>query len=224
MGEIDFINKMLTRYQRRDGSNREELISYLDVFCKKCPEQHYNDIYEHCIQHEKYFNINKIFDYARSKNYVSEKQSESNVVYWNICNNCNTKYSKHGRGCPKCKSPYARLETDETLPDTIIEVQEDCYYCTIYKESVKKENERKLYFQGCNDYGKKQDAQCKACECQECCRQMMMYNADPKGTTSKYKTTELAQPWIAEAPPLGETVKQMVDDIKKNPSELEIGD
>jgi len=108
MNDLDFVDKMLTRYQKKDGSNREALISYLDVFCKKCVETHYQDVYEHAIQHMKFFNINKLFDYARSKNYVTERENANHVIYWNICDNCKRTYSKTGRGCPKCRCTTAK--------------------------------------------------------------------------------------------------------------------
>ncbi len=213
MTDLDFIDKMLTRFQKKDGSNRESIMDNLDVFCKKCVDTHYQDVYEHAIQNMKYFNINKLFEFARNKNFVDAKDSGVSVVYWNECKNCGRQYTKQGRGCPKCRCTVSIIKTGDYLPENIIDVQEDCFYCTIYPESVKKENERKLYFTGCTQFGIKQDAQCSACECKECCRQMMQYNADPKGTTEKYKTTELGQPWIIPVAPLNETVKAMIEDM-----------
>jgi hypothetical protein len=217
MNDLDFIDKMLGRFQRKDGANRESIISQLDVFCGKCPEIHYQEIYEFSVQNLKFFNINKIFDYAKLKGFVDAKNHTENVIYWRVCKKCKTEYSKHGRGCPRCRSTESTIKTGESIPDNVIDAREDCFYCEIYKESVKKCNDKKMYFQGCGDYGIKQDAKCSACQCRECCRQMMMHNADSRGSIEKYQSTELAQPWIIDVPPLNDTVKQMIEDIKTRP-------
>jgi len=44
---------------------------------------------------------------------------------------------------------------------------------------------------------------------------MMMYRADKRGTIEKYRSGELAQPWLFEVVPLNETVKQMIADMTR---------
>jgi hypothetical protein len=223
----NFISSIIAKFRAPkdcedpDGANR---IFFKDVsdFADKCKPERLQDAYQFITQNHDYpthFPMAFLYKRAKKEKWLAEKPKIKKVV-WNVCNNCGVKYSIVGRGCPKCRSHSSILATPNDsdpniLPDDIIEVQEDCYYCTNYSETIKKENERKLYFQGCHEYGKKQDAQCSACECRECCRQMMMYNADPKGTTEKYKTTHLSQPWIKECEPLNETADMMLKHMRK---------
>lgn len=211
----DFISNLTAKFRSKNEEENHVFFSDLSSFVNAVRPETLQDIYNLITMDHTFQTIprmGKFWKIAKAEKFMIVKDQKYNP-YWNMCGDCKTNYSKTGRGCPKCRSTVATIVTGEILPEDLIEVQEDCFYCTIYPESVKKSNDRKLYFHGCNDYGKKQDAQCSACQCKECCRQMMMYNADPKGTTEMYKSTELAQPWIKEVQPLNETVKQMVRDI-----------
>lgn len=209
----DFISNLTAKFRSKEDQENRVFFSDLSSFVDSVKPDCLQDIYNQITMEHTFATIPrmaKFWKIARKGKFLLLKPVVMNP-YWNVCINCKTIYSKHGRGCPKCRCTSASIESGETLPEKIVEVQEDCFYCSIYTESVKKENERKLYFTGCVDYGIKQNAQCTACNCKECCRQMMMYNADPVGTTEKYKTTELAQPWIRECPELPDTAQKMID-------------
>jgi hypothetical protein len=144
-------------------------------------------------------------------------KNQKKIIAWYKCSNCSIEYSIKGKGCPKCYSSKATIVTGESFPEDLIDMQEDCFYCSIFKESQKKGNARRMYGNSCNDYGVKQtpNSPCKACQCSECCIQMIEYNRDPRGTVDKYKTTEFAQPWIKETEPLKTTVTHMIKHIAK---------
>lgn len=190
----------------------------LNSFCDACLETNLQAVYNHIIKTHEFSTVPKMalfWKYAEKNDFIKKNPVKRNPI-WNICLSCGCKYSWKGRGCPKCRSFRASIGMGETLPNDLIEVQEDCFYCTIYPESVKKHNNKKMYFQSCGDFGRKQDAACSACQCKECCRQMMMYNSDPKGTIEKYSTTELAQPWLIESPELSKTAQDMLDHMTRN--------
>ncbi len=214
----DFVFNLSSKYRSKNDDENRVFSSDLQDFTDQCKHDALQSIYNHITQVHDFQTIPrmaKFWKFARQEKLLIEKEVKHNP-YWNVCTNCKTEYSMQGRGCPKCRCTTAIIKTGETLPEGLIEVQEDCFYCEIYTESVKKENVRKLYFTGCQDYGIKHTPQCSACCCKECCTQMMMYNADPRGTTEKYKTTELAQPWIKKVDKLDDTAKAMMDNILKH--------
>ena len=215
----DFIFNITTKYRSKSDDENKVFFTDLSSFADQCKPDSFQSIYNHITQVHDYQTIPrmaKFWKFAKEQKLLTEKQEKSNP-YWNVCTNCKAEYSKQGRGCPKCRCTTAIIKTSETLPEGLIEVQEDCFYCPIYNESVKKENNRKQYFTNCHEYGGKQDKHCSACQCRECCDQMRQYNNYPRETIEKYHTGELGQPWLREVQPLNETVKQMVDDMKKRP-------
>ncbi len=216
MDKESFVADMTMGYApKKDEDKKNDYVNKINVLASMCPDENLQQLYNFAVSSEGYPSIKKMFQFGREQGFIQEKKRDTeNIVYWNVCKNCGCNYSKTGRGCPRCRKIPATIKAADVLPQNIVEVQEDCFYCAdIYKESVKEENSRKIYFQGCNDYGKKQDNMCNSCQCQECCKQMIAYNCDYRGTIEKYNTTELAQPWLIKAPPLNETVKAIVDSI-----------
>ncbi|MCP4393222.1 MAG: hypothetical protein GY804_02990 [Alphaproteobacteria bacterium] len=211
----DFIGNLTAKFRSKEDRENQVFFTDLSSFVDAVRPETLQDIYNMITQDHTFQTIprmGKFWKIAKREKFLLEKERKQEP-YWNECKSCGAKYTKQGRGCPKCRCTVSIIKTGDLLPENIIDVQEDCFYCTIYPESVKKANERKLYFTGCTQFGIKQDAQCSACECKECCRQMMQYNADPKGTTDLYRTTELGQPWIYYVDPLNKTVEAMIADM-----------
>jgi len=213
----NFISNLTAKFRSKEEDENRIFFSDLSSFVDACKPDALQDIYNAITREHTFQTIprmGKFWKIAEKGKFLKLKEQKA-AIYWNICKSCGAVYSKQGRGCPRCRSTASLLQTGEMLPDNIIDVQEDCFYCTIYPESIKRSNERKQFFQGCGDYGIKQDAKCSICLCKECCTQMMKYNSDPKGTTEQYKSTELAQPWIVEVQPLNQTVSEMIQDMAR---------
>ncbi len=227
MTRFDFISQLQTKFAQKikdkdsDGVKKdkqdqnEQFFTDLNEFCDSCEEMHLQSVYNHVNRTHEFSTIPqsaKFWKFANKNDFLKKKNIVTDPT-WNVCVDCGTKYSKLGRGCPKCMSFKAMIGTGETVPGDLIKVQEDCYYCVdIYKVTL--ENERRLSGPSCGDYGIKITPHCERCMCLECCKQMIKYNNDPKGTTEMYKSTELGQPWLAQAPPLNDIVEQMVKDMK----------
>jgi len=214
----DFISKLVSKFKDKKDDERNAVFKDdLIIFVNACPEMHLLDVYRWVSLDHKYstpFLLSKIYDYAKKMNYINTKRVESKN-YWLKCK-CGGTYSKEGRGCPKCRSHVSFMRTGEAAPQDMVLVHEDCFYCTIYPESVKRINEKKCYGATCSQHGTIENVdKCGKCECKECCRQMFMYNRDPKGTIEKYKTTELGQPWLMGFEPLDETLKHMLKKMRE---------
>lgn len=174
------------------------------------------NLIEHFFDNYEYQNPPKWAWFNKAAYKIGIQRKEKKLPSWWKCQDCGTEYSIQGRKCPKCRSPKAIGVKGESMPTDLIIVQEDCAYCTIFDESRKKENDKLYFGYGCNDYGVVQRG-CtpRKCQCHECCRQMMLYNSDPRGTVEKYRTGELAQPWLYEVDPINETIRNMVNDIAR---------
>ncbi len=216
----DFVFNLTTKFKDKKDEERNKIFADdLATFTNQCKETNLQDVYNYITVNHKFstpFQVAKIYSYAKDKKYMVESvKKESSVIWWYQCTSCKIEYSKEGRGCPKCRSHNHIIKTGESAPNNMVLVHEDCYYCTIYPESVKKSNEKKAYGATCHTHGTidNQDRVCGKCECLECCKQMNMYNIDPKGTVEKYKTTELAQPWLMPVPKLDKTAQDMLNHI-----------
>lgn len=217
----DFISGLTSRYRDKNDQERNKaFFEDLMTFTNKCPENHLKDVYDWIRVNHKYstpFLLYKIYNYAVEQGYIEKKSQRKKVVSWLTCVKCGTHYSMVGRGCPnqRCKEKKATTSHGEYYPENMVEVTEDCYYCTIYPEI--KKNKKWITFEGCPDFGKvqRQAEICGICQCKDCCKQMMMYHADPKGTTEKYKSGELGLPWIIEVDSLKETSELMNKDIER---------
>jgi hypothetical protein len=215
----EFISKLASKFKdKKDNVRNETFREDLLLFVNACPERYLLDVYRWVSLNHKYstpFLLSKIYDYAKKAGYIEDRKKES-ALYWHKCE-CGVEYSKEGRGCPKCRSHKSKLITGDSAPNNMILVHEDCYYCTIYPESVKSTNNKKVYGGTCSQYGtiNNQDRVCGNCECKECCVQMNAYNVDPNGTVEKYRTTELAQPWLMPCEALNETAQKMFDHMTR---------
>jgi len=213
-----FISDMVSTYKSKDEDVNSAFYAQISTFAGKCKEPNLSDVYDHIVRKHKFntpFKLYLAYDFAEKNNFMIEveKKNKKRAPVWLKCDKCGSCYSKLGRACPECGNLISSIQTDEILPDNYIDVKEDCLYCTIYGD-IKKNGDWMTAI-NCEQYGKKQDQSCGFCQCKECCRQMMMYRADPQGTTQKYKSGELAQPWLTFVKPLNETVKEMVDKMKK---------
>jgi len=226
MRQEDFIFNLTTKFKDKKDEDRNKLFGEdLGTFCNKCMEIHLQDVYNWISINHQYstpFNLFKIYDYAKKKHYLKEgEKRERKEKTWLTCVKCGTHYSVIGRGCPNCREKHATIFQADQYPENYIRVYEDCYYCTIYPEI--KKHEKWITYVDCGDYGKKQDKMCKNCQCLQCCTQMKEYYLDPRGTIEKYRTGELAQPWLMHVDPLNETVRQMVKDIARRRNARTIG-
>ncbi len=218
----DFIFNITNKFVSKN--DHENKIFYTDIlnFVDSCLSSSYQDIYNHITMTHKYQTIPRmamLWKYAKDNDLLKQKEKDE-IVNWCKCTNCGTEYSKEGKGCPnqKCKSPEYTRCIGESAPNSMVLVHEDCYYCTIYPESIKKSNEKKCYGADCSKHGTMRNPKlnCGKCECEECCKQVFMFNEDPKGTIEKYRTTELAQPWLKETQALPEIAQAMLDDMLRN--------
>lgn len=228
MTQIEFVSQLVVKFAPKikdtdsDGvkldkkEEKDQFFNDLNSFSSECLHDRLQDVFNFVSRHHEYNTIPKMamfWKYANKCKIIKKKDKRRDPI-WNVCTNCGVKYSKLGRGCPECRKVKAFIDTTETVPEDLINVQEDCFYCIdIYPETLKKG--MKLSGPDCGDYGKKITPHCKDCICKECCKQMILYNSNPELTTLKYKTTELAQPWLTDVKPLNETLKQMVKDMKK---------
>lgn len=219
MTKETFITDMVSTYKSKDNEDlNTAFYAQISTFAGKCKEIHLEQVNDYIVRKHSYstpFKLSLAYKFAEKNDYMIETEAivKRREPIWLTCNKCGSHYSKSGRACPKCKNIYATISTGEHLPDGFIDVKEDCSYCIIYPDIEK--NEKWNTAINCEMYGKKQDPSCNFCQCKECCRQMMMYRADHVGTIEKYKSGELAQPWLTDVKPLNETVKQMVKDMKK---------
>ena len=217
MTREDFIFNLANKFRSKNDEENKIFHSDLDTFLNACKPDICQDLYNHVTQTHNYQTIPRMamfWKYAKQNNLLKEKEKES-IIWWYKCQDCQTEYSKEGRGCPKCRSPKVIVKTGESAPNNMIQVHEDCHYCTIYPEAVKVANNKKVYGVTCSQYGtiNNQDRMCGACECLECCKQMNAYNVDHKNTIEKYRTTEFAQPWLMECEKLSETAQAMLNNI-----------
>ncbi len=220
MTEENFIFKLTTKFKSKNEDENILFFNDLSSFIDACWPDNCQDIYNHVTKTHKYQTIPRMamfWKYAGDNKMLKPKEKEK-IVSWYKCTACGTEYSKEGKGCPnqKCRSPKYTLSIGDSAPNSLVLVHEDCYYCTIYPESIKKSNERKCYGADCSQHGTKAKNKCGKCECYECCDQMFMYNSDPNGTIEKYKSTELAQPWLMECETLPETAQAMLDNMLRN--------
>jgi len=220
----DFISLLSAKFRAKDDDERNRaFVDDLFYFTSKCPEQHLEDVFRWVSINHKYstpFQLYKIYDYAEEQGYISKQKQQDHKVSWFTCVSCGTHYSTRGRMCPRCREKKATVWKSDVYPESFVDVKEDCAYCTIYPEI--KKNPKWMTFKDCGDYGVKQTPECRPCQCRECCKQMMLYNADPRQAIEKYHTGELAQPWLYSVDPLNKTVELMVKDIdkRKNPEPI----
>ena len=217
MYKEDFVLKLSSKFKAKNDDNRNDgFRDDLELFSQICPENYLQDVYNWISLTHKYsapFLLSKIYDYAKDQGYIN-KAKVNKAPAWNTCLKCGCHYSVVGRGCPKCRTVQASISTGEYYPDDYVTVSEDCHYCTIYPEI--KKNPRWMTIKDCYNYGKQQEPSCSACQCRECCTQKRCYILDPKRTTEKYHTGELAQPWLVKCDPLNETAKQMLKHMRKS--------
>lgn len=214
-----FISDMVSTYKSKDNEDlNTAFYAQIRTFAGKCKEIHLEEVNDYIVRKHSYstpFKLSLAYKFAEKNNFMIEveKKVRKRDPVWLKCDSCGACYSKVSRSCPECNNLKSSVQTNEVLPDNYIDAKEDCYYCTIYADI--KQNGKWMTAIDCEQYGKKQDPSCGLCQCKECCRQMMMYRADPSGTTIKYKSGELAQPWLTFVKPLNETVKEMVEKMKK---------
>lgn len=214
-----FISDMCSTYKSKDNEDlNTAFYAQISTFAGKCKEINLEEVNDYIVRKHSYstpFKLSLAYKFAEKKGFMVEvdKQVKKRKPVWWTCKQCGVNYSKSAKACPECKNIYASISTGDLLPDNFVDVKEDCSYCNIYLEIERNENWNTAI--DCEQYGRKQDASCQFCQCKECCRQMMMYSADHAGTIEKYKSGELAQPWLTDVKPLNETVKEMVDKMKK---------
>lgn len=90
---------------------------------------------------------------------------------------CSTKYSMRAKLCPSCNKlrnidnllvNSIEIVKCEKMPDDLIELQEVCAICPIYKRSKTAKGIRCDAW-GTHDYYKKIGKDCKNCKCYACC-------------------------------------------------------
>ena len=230
MTPIEFVTQLVVKFAPKIKENdsdgvkldkkqeKDQFFNDLNSFSAECISDKLQDVYNFVNRNHEYNTIPKMamfWKYANKCGIIKKKDKRRDPI-WNVCTKCGVKYSKLGRGCPECRCITATIDTEETVPADLVNVQEDCFYCPdIYPETLK--DPMRLSGPNCGDYGKKMTPHCVECICRECCKQMIMYNSNQQMTTEKYKSTELAQPWITESKPLDKTLKKMLKDMKQNP-------
>jgi len=210
----DFISSLVTKFKAKNDDNRNKVFYQdLEVFCNKCPENHLQDVYNWITMNHTYstpFQMAKIYDYAKDKEYIAPiVQEHRRAPAWWRCSDCGVLYGYLGRGCPKCGGYKRQLFTGESIPQEVIGMTEDCLHCEMFHDGILKFN-IKLYGGTCEEYGVKQDPKCKDCKCQRCCKQMMIYNSNPREFLRQKEEGELDDLFLMKAPDIQKTLKALV--------------
>jgi len=215
----EFIEKMLSHFGGKKESLIKKYTDGLDVFCNKCPDAHYQEIFDYAVSLQKKPSVKSLFKYAEDKEFISpeEKKVKKNLS-WRQCKEedehgqfCNTEYSLLSGACPICKGRKGATVRGvglESYPESVHLVQTDCHKCKVYRIEIdgirydldQKNDGIRVEGPGCNDYGEKyfpnKQPVCEECRCNPCCSLMSEYLHCPHSFSVKARTGKIEMEWL----------------------------
>ncbi len=219
MDREEFLEKMISHFGGKKESSIKKYSDGLEIFCNKCPDIHYEEIFNYSIALQKKPTVKKLFKYAEDQEFIplQEKKVVKNLC-WRRCQEqdehdeyCNTDYSLLSGGCPICKGKKGIVVNGkgyESYPESYHQVQVDCHKCKLYRTDIsgnkytidRNDDGFRVEGPGCNDYGKpffpNNQPVCEECRCNDCCKLMSEYNNTPYSFGVKARAGNINMNWL----------------------------
>lgn len=202
----EFTSMMISSYApKKNEEKRQDYIKQIEIFARKCPENHLLNMYEFAVGFGGYPKIKILFEYARELGFIIEDEKiVTKQVWYYRCDgfykdiqtgidkynkpimkkthfSCDTDYSSKSMACPNCGSTSSQivlLNNNQAMSDKVKLVQSQCYICSKYKPDSKGDGFR-VYGPCCGVHGNfnspENDNQCKDCVCRSCCADSREY-------------------------------------------------